>query len=82
MDGDTYETQEVAFSRDLDVFWADLVGPDESWRQNLLEAVGGAAHNWRTITISRDGAVHVALGDGSTKAIQPPTGVPVPASGA
>ena len=79
-DGDRYDTQEAAVSDDLAAFWADLVGPDESWRLKLLEATGGARHDWRTITISREGSVTVALADGATKTIRPPAGMPSPAS--
>jgi hypothetical protein len=63
-DGDTYETREVAVSKDLEVFWADLVGPEESWRLQLVEATNGARHDWQTITINREGSVVVALADG------------------
>jgi len=78
--GDTFDTQEASVQEDLDVFWADLVGPDESWRLQLMEATGGGRHDWRTVTISREGSVNVILADGSTKAIQPPAGTPPPAS--
>ena len=75
-DGDTYDTQELSVQKELEVFWADLVGPDESWRLELLEATGGARDDWRTITISREGSVSVILADGSTKTIQPPAETP------
>jgi hypothetical protein len=32
-DGDTYDTQLVDFERELDRFWADLIGPDEQLRR-------------------------------------------------
>ena len=79
-DGDRYDTQEAAVSNDLAAFWADLVGPDESWRLQPVEATGGARHDWRTVTISREGSVSVILADGSTKTIQPPAGTPMAAS--
>ena len=75
-DGDTYDTQESSVQEDLDVFWADMVGPDESWRLQLMEATGGGRHDWRSVTISREGSVNVILADGSTKAIQPAAEVP------
>jgi hypothetical protein len=75
-DGDTYDTQEVGVQKDLAVFWADLVGPDESWRLQLMDATGGARDDWRTVTVSRGGSVSLVLADGSTKTIQPPAEVP------
>ena len=76
LDGDTYDTQKASVQKDLDTFWADLLGPDESWRLRLLEAITGARHDWRAVTISREGSMTIILADGSTKTIQPPAEAP------
>ena len=55
-DGDPYDTQEVAASKNLDVFRTDMVGPDKSRHLQLMEAANGASHDCRAITINRGGA--------------------------
>jgi len=71
-EGDSYDTQEASVSEELAAFWADLVGPDENWRLQLMEAARYACRDWRSITINQEGSVEVVLVDGSTKRIQPP----------
>ncbi len=71
-DGDTYETQENAFSEDLERFWADLVGPDEHFRQNILKALFDIHKEWKRITITSDGAVQIQFKNGRHKKLQPP----------
>ena len=40
-EGDTYDTQLMDFERELDQFWADLIGPDEQLRRTILAALAG-----------------------------------------
>lgn len=71
-DGDTFETQEVQFEEQLDRFWADLVGPDEHLRRKILEDLGFVKGEWKTVTISSDGAVRIQFADNSIKSLTPP----------
>jgi len=76
LNGDSYETQEADVQAELDRFWAGLMGPDEYWRQQFLEASDIARHDWRSVTISREGSLSVELADGSARTIQPPGEMP------
>lgn len=71
-DGDTYDTQESQFNQELDHFWARLVGPDEQFRRNLMDAVAGLKNNWKTITLSPNGTVRLVFKDGSKRTVRPP----------
>lgn len=71
-DGDTWETQQYNFARQLDAFWARLMGPDEPQRQRLLEAAQGVDANWQIVTIQRDGRVIIHRTDGTTKELAAP----------
>jgi hypothetical protein len=71
-DGDTYDTQESQFAEDLERFWADVVGPDEYLRQNIVKALFDLSSKWKRVTITPDGAVDIQLKNGSHKRLQPP----------
>jgi hypothetical protein len=72
-DGDTYDTQENAFSEDLERFWAALVGPDEYLRQNIVKALFDIRKEWKRVTITADGAVEIQFKNGRHKSLQPPS---------
>lgn len=71
-EGDTYDTQLCDFERELDRFWADLVGPDEQLRRNVLDALAGLKPAWKTVKVFASGKIRVQLKDRTTKVIQPP----------
>jgi hypothetical protein len=71
-DGDTYETQEHAFSEDIERFWAALVGPDEYLRQNIMKVLFDIRRKWKHILITSDGAVDIQFKSGRHKRLQPP----------
>ena len=76
-DGDSYDTQQWDVERELDHFWADLVGPDEYFRSRLMEAMREVKGEWRLVTITFQGAVSIQFADGTSKtlrsaATQPP----------
>ena len=71
-DGDTYDTQESSFSEDLDRFGAEVIGPDEYLRQNIVKALFDLPSKWKRVTITPDGAVDIQLKNGSHKRLQPP----------
>lgn len=78
-DGDTYDTQEVAFEKDLNSFWADLIGPDEHLRQSIVAPFYRIAHEWKAAHIYPDGRVWIEHADGTEKTIQPPVAAAVAA---
>lgn len=71
-DGDTYETQEASFEEDMDRFWADLIGPDEQLRRDILIPLNCIEPAWQAAHIYPDGRVRIEHEDGTIKTIQPP----------
>lgn len=72
-EGDTYDTQQYNFEQELDRFWADLAGPTEHLRCQLVDATNRIEGEWRTVTITSDGEVAIKYADGTTKVLQPPS---------
>ncbi len=72
-DGDTYDTQEFEFSQALDRFWAELIGPDENLRRQLVRETDQIQPEWHTITITPKGDVTIYFADGATKVLQSPS---------
>jgi hypothetical protein len=70
-EGDTYDTQLCDFERELDRFWADLIGPDEQLRRNIMAALDGITPAWRFVKVFFDGTVRIRFDDGSVKNIPP-----------
>ncbi len=70
-DGDTFDTQLIAFSHELDRFWAALIGPDESLRRSVLGTLEFLA-DWKRVTVDATGTVRITFNDGSAKTIEPP----------
>ena len=74
-DGDTYDTQEASFEKDLNGFWADLIGPDEDLRQSIVAPFHRIMPEWKAAHIYPDGRVWIEHADGTEKTIQPPVAV-------
>ncbi len=72
-DGDTYDTQLSGFEEDLERFWANVTGPDEFLRRNIVRTVDGLERNWTSISMVPNGAVTIHFKDGTSKTINPPT---------
>jgi hypothetical protein len=70
-EGDTYGTQESDFERELERFWADLLGPDEQLRRSIMEALAGLKPAWKLVKIFANGEVRVQFKDRTTKRIRP-----------
>jgi len=70
-EGDSWETQAVQFSEEMERFWDQLVGPDESLRRRIL-APFAPFTDWRQAVILPSGKVTIHFTDGSTKTIEPP----------
>lgn len=75
-DGDTYDTQEHEFEQALDRFWADLIGPDENLRRELVSEALLIKPEWHSVTIQSDGSVTIQYADGQAKSILPPPSTP------
>ena len=70
-EGDTYQTQEFDFERELDCFWMQLIGPDEQLRRNLLDRLAGIKPAWKLVKVFANGEVRIRFHDGSVKSIPP-----------
>jgi len=70
-EGDTFDTQLSQFEDELERFWAQLIGPDESLRRAIvgtLERLSG----WKAVTALANGTVRISFNDGPEKHIKPP----------
>ncbi len=76
-DGDTYDTQFLGFEEDLERFWANITGPDEFLRRNIVRSIDGLERNWTSIVMVPNGAVTIHFKNGGAKTINPPTDHPV-----
>ena len=70
-EGDTYDTQEACFQEELDLFWMNLVGPDEQLRRGILDALQRIEQKWKFVKVSPNGKVRIRFDDGSVKNISP-----------
>ena len=59
------------FERELDRFWADLLGPEERLRCNILDALQGISPAWQFVKVFANGEVRIRFHDGSVKNILP-----------
>jgi hypothetical protein len=71
-DSDTYDTQLSDFESQLDRFWADLRGPDEQLRREVLSALAGLKPTWKSVKVFASGKIRVQFKNRRTKTIQPP----------
>jgi hypothetical protein len=72
-DGDTYETQLEYFERDLNLFWADVLGPGEYFRLRLFACLAEFNLKWQAVSIEANGKVWIRYRDGTAQMLQPPT---------
>ena len=79
INGDSYDTQASAFSRDLDAFWADMVGPDEHLRLAMIAAASDIPGKWQSARIDADGRMTIEFADGTQKVVEAPGNVTVSA---
>lgn len=71
-EGDTYDTQLADFEEQLNLFWADVIGPGEYLRQRLFDCLRDFRINWERIEIHRSGKVWLSHKDGRAEMLQPP----------
>ncbi|MFC1766581.1 hypothetical protein ACFL6U_31450 [Planctomycetota bacterium] len=63
-DSDTYDTQLYRFENELDLFWADLVGPGVYLRSRLLECLRNFNLEWQAISIDVNKILTITYPDG------------------
>ena len=71
-DGDTYQTQLTDFEEQLNLFWADVIGPGEFLRQRLCDCLRAFRIDWESISIHSSGKVWISHKDGTAEMLQPP----------
>jgi hypothetical protein len=70
-EGDSYETQEHYFEKDLNEFWNELIGPHESLRQELVSETGCLSDKWTKLTLTKDGCLEIFFKNGKREFIRP-----------
>ena len=77
-DGDTYDTQEARIEEYLDRFWAELIGPMENFRQEIVQKINYShvSHRWQSVQVNTDGRVQIRYEDGTEETLLPPA-IPV-----
>lgn len=70
-DGDSYETQEYYFEKDLNEFWNELVGPHESLRQKLISETWGLGEKWTKLVLTKEGSLEIFFKNGKREYIRP-----------
>ena len=71
-EGDSYETQQYEFEKDLDEFWNELIGPYETVRQQLIKELYPLYAKWQKVTIFEDKSLEILFKDGRKKRVRPP----------
>jgi hypothetical protein len=74
-EGDSYDTQEYYFEKDLDEFWNELVGPYETLRQEFFSALSGQYgifDKWRRISLTSEGTLEILFKNGKTEIVRQP----------
>jgi hypothetical protein len=71
-DGDTYDTQLASFEEQLNLFWADVIGPGEYLRSRLLDCLRDFRIEWQSVSIESNGKVWISYKDGTAQMLQPP----------
>ena len=74
-EGDSYETQEHYFEKDLQEFWDKLAGPYESLRGEIISALRGQYSlydKWQKITFTSDEVLEILFKDGRKEKVRSP----------
>jgi hypothetical protein len=71
-DGDTYDTEAAQFESELDHFWANVTGPDEYLRQNIVNPLSTIKSKWTAVHAYPTGRVLIEYENGSTETLTPP----------
>jgi hypothetical protein len=74
-EGDSYETQQYYVEQELAAFWAELIGPHENLRQELLSKINQhypLYDKWQKILIEETGDMKIILKNGKTEMVKQP----------
>jgi len=74
-EGDSYETQQYSFEKDLNEFWDKLVGPYETLRIELISSLNkryDLYDKWQKVTIAEDGSLEILFKNGRKERIKRP----------
>ena len=74
-EGDTYDTQQYYLEKDLDEFWAALIGPYEKLRQQLVSEINlnhGLHDKWSRVVATDDGTIAIHFKNGHLETVKPP----------
>ncbi|MFC1652697.1 hypothetical protein ACFL3F_03150 [Planctomycetota bacterium] len=63
-DSDTYDTQLYRFVEELELFWAEIVGPGEYLRSRLLDCLRGFNLDWQNLLIDSNNTLTITRQDG------------------
>jgi len=70
-DGDTFETQEYYFEKDLEAFWNELISPFETLRRKLMEQTIHLDDRWTKLVLTKEGSVEIFYKNGKREYIRP-----------
>jgi len=71
-DGDTYDTQLADIEEQLNLFWAEVIGPGEYLRQRLFDCLCDFRIDWQSVSIEASGKVWISHKDGKAEMLLPP----------
>jgi len=66
---DAYDRQREDLERELDWFWAHVVGPHEPLRRNALAALAELILPWQSVTVLANGQIRVSFRDGMVQTL-------------
>jgi hypothetical protein len=69
-EGDSFETQEYYFEKDLNEFWNELIGPHESLRQKLISETYCLGDKWTKLVLTKEGSLEMFFKNGKREYIR------------
>ncbi len=72
-DSDTYDTQLYRFEGELEMFWADLIGPAAYLHSRLLECVLDCKFEWQLIAMDANKTLTITYQDGHREVYPKPS---------
>jgi len=74
-EGDSYETQQYYVEQELNEFWAELIGPYEQLRHELVSQINREHRlydKWQKAVVAKDGSVTIHFKDGHIETVKRP----------
>lgn len=71
-EGDRWDTQCQQFAEELQRFWADVIGPDEHFRERVVDSLREIKEPWSEVTVKADESIVIRFQNGKSKIISPP----------